>query len=376
MGLLPRGNVSDTTGIGDLSLRFQSNLLRQILESTPAPLPHPENLLSQLIPLTNLPRAQEDLNAFFITSFASTPSSSAPLSKKAKLGALEGKSASGRKNRKGKGKGKESGVDALPDWMAYYESSEDEEDVKIGKKRSASGRSAQLSVHASIHSVVSHQNMYTGLWEAVLGGVPLDEGWTRKILVGLHGSKGILGHMKPERRVRVADWLGSLVDRGGADAMLAMNGLFVLMTQYNLYVESASSLSVLLASPLLSSPRFSSPLRVILHSVCYGSVPSSADVPQRLPQLLPTPLRPPRRQRPPRPVSRPFLPSDRHFPSLGAPPRLARRFVHQATVPTGAHGPARGGHHGDSVCVQPVQEASGLYGHAPATRRWRWGVQR
>lgn len=144
-------------------------------------------------------------------------------------------------------------MDALPDWMAYYESSEEEEDVKTGKKRSASGRSAQLSVHASIHSVVSHQNMYTGLWEAVLGGVALDEGWTRKILVGLHGSRGILGHMKPERRVRVADWLGSLVDRGGAEAMLAMNGLFVLMTQYNLYVESTSSSSVLLAPPLLSS---------------------------------------------------------------------------------------------------------------------------
>ena len=30
--------------------------------------------------------------------------------------------------------------------------------------------------------------------------------------------------MKSERRVRVADWLGSLVDQGGPKAMLAMNG--------------------------------------------------------------------------------------------------------------------------------------------------------
>lgn len=52
--------------------------------------------------------------------------------------------------------------------------------------------------------------------------------------MGLHGERGILAHFKKERRLRIADWLGSLVDGGGAMAMLAMNGLFVLMTEYNL----------------------------------------------------------------------------------------------------------------------------------------------
>jgi U3 small nucleolar RNA-associated protein 19 len=190
-------------------------------------LAHPENLLSQLLPLTNLPKLQGDINTFFVPAFSSTPSA-VPTSKKLKIGSGESKV---RKGKKGKGKGE---VDATPEWMAYYESSESEDETKSGKKRSLSGRSAQLSVHASIHSIPSHQNMYTSLWEAVLGTVPLDEAWTRKILVGLHGEHGIFGHMKPERRFRVADWLGGLVDRGGALAMLAMNGLFVLMTQYNL----------------------------------------------------------------------------------------------------------------------------------------------
>jgi U3 small nucleolar RNA-associated protein 19 len=67
-----------------------------------------------------------------------------------------------------------------------------------------------------------------------LSRVKLDDTWIRKVLVGLHGDKGILGNMKSERRVRLTDWLGTLVDGGGANAMLAMNGLYVLMTQYNL----------------------------------------------------------------------------------------------------------------------------------------------
>ena len=68
----------------------------------------------------------------------------------------------------------------------------------------------------------------------MLGSLELDDNWTKRILVGLHGGSGILGYMLPDRRVRVADWLGGLVDQGGVKGMLAINGLFVLMTQYNM----------------------------------------------------------------------------------------------------------------------------------------------
>jgi U3 small nucleolar RNA-associated protein 19 len=177
-----------------------------------------ENLLGQLLPLTNLPREQVDINAFYLPAMAASPisSSAAPLSKK-------------KKATKKKGKAE---IDALPDWMATYESeSEEEEETPTGRKRQ---RTTQMSIHASIHSVQSQTSVYTSLWEAVLGRLSLDDAQTRRILIGLHGDKGILGHMRADRRVRVADWLGGLVDQGGAKAMLAMNGLFVLMTKYNL----------------------------------------------------------------------------------------------------------------------------------------------
>ena len=186
--------------------------------------------MNQLVPLTNLPKIQDDLNTFFIPALADTPKSSNEPSSSKKL--KGGKAAKSKK-----GKGKETELDATPDWMAFYESgSEGEEDeaapVKAGYKRRT--RASQLSIHASVHSIQSHQTVYSMCWETVLGRVTLDDYWIRRVLVGLHGEKGILGNMKAERRVRLTDWLGSLIDGGGANAMLAMNGLYVLMTQYNL----------------------------------------------------------------------------------------------------------------------------------------------
>lgn len=185
-----------------------------LLDNEPTSIAFAENVLGQLLPLTNLPRVQEDINAFFLPSMSDSPSAVASAPKK-----------------KSKSSKKKAENDALPDWMATYESESEDDDTPAGRKRQ---RTAQLSVHASIHSIASHTTLYTSLWESVLGRLRLDDAQTRRVLVGLHGDKGILGHMRADRRVRVADWLGSLVDEGGAKAMLAMNGLFVLMTKYNL----------------------------------------------------------------------------------------------------------------------------------------------
>jgi U3 small nucleolar RNA-associated protein 19 len=178
--------------------------------------------MNQLVPLTNLPKIKADLNTFFIPTLSEPPASQSGPSGSAKK----------TKTKSKKGKGKEE-IDATPDWMAFYESGsegEDDEPVKAGKRK----RTSHMSIHASVHSIASHQTVYTTLWETVLGQVRLDDVWIRKVLVGLHGDKGILSNMKAERRVRFTDWLGSLIDGGGANAMLAMNGLYVLMTQYNL----------------------------------------------------------------------------------------------------------------------------------------------
>nr|ODO00870.1 U3 small nucleolar RNA-associated protein 19 [Cryptococcus depauperatus CBS 7855] len=188
----------------------------------PILLPHSSNLLAMLLPLKNLPREPSDINAFYISSF-STPPPSLP------AGSIVKKSRSS-KAKKGKARAE---IDALPDWIKEYESSgsEDESEMIAGKKRKM--RTSQLSIHASIYSIPSQTLAYTTVWETVLSSVSLSEAWTRRILVALHGEQGILGHFKSERRLRIADWLGGLVDRGGALAMLAINGLFVLMTQYN-----------------------------------------------------------------------------------------------------------------------------------------------
>ncbi|WWD21868.1 hypothetical protein CI109_106356 [Kwoniella shandongensis] len=206
----------------DIRWAFFKEAANLILSQTTV-LPHPQNLLSQLLPLVNLPKLPEDLNTFYIPSFSTPPTSSSSQTVK-KL----------KKTKKGKSKGGE--VDALPDWMKEYESSGSESETETqpgGGGKPKRKRISQMSVHASVYSVQSQTTVYTTLWENVLSSVPLDEVSTRKILVGLHGESGILGHFKPERRLRIADWLGSLVDGGGAMAMLAMNGLFVLITQYN-----------------------------------------------------------------------------------------------------------------------------------------------
>jgi U3 small nucleolar RNA-associated protein 19 len=176
-----------------------------------------DNVLNMVIYLTNLPKTQADLNGFFIPGLADAPAKEGVKGKKAK---------STTKGKKGKA------TDELPDWMETYESEgSDDEGAAVGGKRVRTGA---LGTHAAVHSLAAHTAAYTTLWETVLSRFALEPSWVRRILAGLHGERGILTHWAPARRVRLADWLGETVDGGGAHAMLAMNGLFVLMTTYNL----------------------------------------------------------------------------------------------------------------------------------------------
>lgn len=171
------------------------------------------NVFPQVVQLTNLPKLQDDLNTFFLPSMATPPTTSTKSSKK-----------------KSKTKGKKE-LDSLPDWMETYESSDSDSDSPTTGKRK---RASALGTTAAVHSLQAHTNAYTDIWESILFRLPLSPSSTRQILAGLHGERGILAHWASTRRIRLADWLGSTVDEGGAHAMLAMNGLFVLMTTYNL----------------------------------------------------------------------------------------------------------------------------------------------
>lgn len=55
---------------------------------------------------------------------------------------------------------------------------------------------------------------------------------TRAILLVLHST--IFPNMMKGKVIRITDWLGSLCDRGGPLALLSLNGIFVLIRDYNL----------------------------------------------------------------------------------------------------------------------------------------------
>jgi U3 small nucleolar RNA-associated protein 19 len=215
-GELP-GDIVDKVGeeywaaYDDLRLFF----FREVAALVAADEVEQDAVMAQLAPLTNLPKKQEDINAFFVPGLENAPAEKEEgTSKKAKT----------KKGKKGK---KE--LDSLPEWMETYDSASEGEEEVGGKRK----RTSALGTAAAVHSVAAHTNAYTSAWEATLSR-PLSEGWTRRVLAGLHGERGVLSHWAPARRVRLADWLGGTVDEGGAHALLAMNGLFVLMTQYNL----------------------------------------------------------------------------------------------------------------------------------------------
>ncbi|KAJ9101853.1 hypothetical protein QFC21_003193 [Naganishia friedmannii] len=186
------------------------------------------NILAILLPLNNLPKEADDINNFYFQHL-----STSPLGKGKKS-----KSNSSKRNPAGTGSGQ--------DWMAYYESSDDDGsdddenkiviDSKTGKKRKrgkAAGQHKKVkkSILGQVWSVESHVRLFTDCWLGVLN-LPLTVHETRAILLVLHST--IFPNMVKGRVVRMTDWLSTLCDRGGPLALLSLNGLYVLMTSYNL----------------------------------------------------------------------------------------------------------------------------------------------
>ena len=148
---------------------FRLTLLRRYLESANSSSSLCNDLLGQLLPLTNLPRVQTDLNTFFIPSLATSPISNASIPP--------------AKKKKAKSKVPK-GAESLPNWMDAYESdsSTDSNDMTGAKRRE---RTSALSIHASIHSIPSHQKAYSTLWETALSKLEMDEMWTAASAGGL-----------------------------------------------------------------------------------------------------------------------------------------------------------------------------------------------
>ncbi|KIK06358.1 hypothetical protein K443DRAFT_129940 [Laccaria amethystina LaAM-08-1] len=96
----------------------------------------------------------------------------------------------------------------------------------------------KMTIHQSVHSLSSHRAVFTRMWLTLLprlSGNGDNDIEPRKPLIVkalniMHRS--VLPHLT--RPILVMDWVGACVDYGGSVGLLALNALFVLMTEYNL----------------------------------------------------------------------------------------------------------------------------------------------
>jgi U3 small nucleolar RNA-associated protein 19 len=90
-------------------------------------------------------------------------------------------------------------------------------------------RAASFSVRDKWSSGTSHRKQFQNAWLSVLRK-PFPSDVYRKVLLRLH--KNVVPHM-PNPSL-LSDFFVRSIDRGGLDGMLALNGLFTLMTQHGL----------------------------------------------------------------------------------------------------------------------------------------------
>lgn len=159
-----------------------------------------------------------------------------------------------------------------------------------------------------------------------------------RALVVLH--HGVIPHLT--RAVLIMDWVGSCVDHGGHVGLLALNALFVLMREYNLYVY----------------PKFSLDYCIMVN----------ADF-QRLPLLLYTALRLPRPHCPTYTASRALLPPHGALPQLFSPSGHPPCLLRQAPRPPRAERPTCRCDHRYPLHLQCPQAPPGTNVHDPPRPR-------
>ncbi|KAF5357188.1 hypothetical protein D9756_006382 [Leucocoprinus leucothites] len=181
----------------------------------------PLNLLSILERLTTFPTEPSELNAWWVSEMGTPP----PKPRRSKM---NGGDASDSDVEDPETKVNE---DPEDDWRKYFE---DEPAPPEAPKAKVPGvRLHQMTVHQSLHSLASHRAVFTRTWLALLPRLPKAKDADKlvvRVLNIMH--RGILPHLT--RPVLVMDWIGACVDYGGSVGLLALNGLFILMKDYNL----------------------------------------------------------------------------------------------------------------------------------------------
>lgn len=146
----------------------------------------------------------------------------------------------------------EANADAEDDWRKFFDDQNAAADNASAEGKRAGVRLYKLTIHQSLHSLSSHQAVFTRTWLALLPLLSINTSESRRALVTralnvMH--RGVLPHLT--RPILVMDWVGSCVDFGkvldlcvgtaqltrhigGTVGLLALNALFTLMKEYNL----------------------------------------------------------------------------------------------------------------------------------------------
>lgn len=116
------------------------------------------------------------------------------------------------------------------DWTAYYDQMVTEEDEEKATDKNAKKSKVRDTINLS-----AHRAMYSGVWLTLLKcPTGLDVSENRRALVVLH--QLVIPFLKPSERASLADWLSDCCDIGGVNALLALNSLWRLMRDHNLWV--------------------------------------------------------------------------------------------------------------------------------------------
>jgi U3 small nucleolar RNA-associated protein 19 len=172
----------------------------------------PANMLSILEKLPIFPTAASQLKTWWIPGFQAKP---------AKL------------DSKGREEEEESPSDddEEDDWRKFF----DEPVKKNAPAKTSSIRLHKMTIHQSLYSLNSHRAVYTKAWLGLLPLLSKDSSTSKSLSVRVLNimHRGILPHLT--RPILVMDWVASCVDFGGTAGLLALNALFILMKDYNLY---------------------------------------------------------------------------------------------------------------------------------------------
>lgn len=199
--------------------------------------PHvPENLLSLLEKLTTFPTEQSELNKWWVEELGARPPKP-----KGRKGGEDDEDEDDEQSPDA-----EEDEDIADDWRKFFDDQDKDKDASAEAK-SAGARLHKLTIHQSLHSLSSHRAVFTRTWLALLPQLSTGSEESAKALVTralnvMH--RGVMPHLT--RAVLVMDWVATCVDYGGTVGLLALNALFILMKEYNLYVTS-----VLFHAPLL-----------------------------------------------------------------------------------------------------------------------------